>query len=127
MNEVNVALGLIARDGRWFLQRRDPANPVLAGRWEFPGGKVEAPEAPREALLRELEEELAWRPERLEALPVLRHEYAQRIVLLHPFRCSGPGRPATELAWGWFTVSEMRGLPIPEANLPLLAWLREPA
>ena len=38
---TEAVLALIGHGGRWFLQRRDPGNPVLPGLWEFPGGKVE--------------------------------------------------------------------------------------
>ena len=120
---VDVALGLVRRHGGWFLQRRDPGNPVLPGRWEFPGGKALPGESMAAALGRELKEELAWEPMDLIALPVIEHLYADRAVRLHPFRCEGGGDPRTALAWGWFTVSEMRRLPIPEANLSFLEML----
>jgi 8-oxo-dGTP diphosphatase len=54
---VVVAAALIDADGRVLMQRR-PVEKAHAGLWEFPGGKVEAGEAPSEALVRELREEL---------------------------------------------------------------------
>ncbi len=115
-----MVLGLVEREGRWFLQRRDPASSVLPGLWEFPGGKAEADEAPEAALRRELAEEVDWIPERCAPLAPLAHAYADRSVVLHPFRCEGAGTPRTELAWGWFSLAEIRRLPIPPANAPLL-------
>lgn len=115
-----VAIALIHRDGRWFLQRRDPGAEVLAGLWEFPGGKVVPGETAEAALRRELREEVGWGPSRMEALEPFTHAYPDRTVTLHPFRCEGPGALVTELAWGWFTADEMRRLPLPEANLPLI-------
>jgi 8-oxo-dGTP diphosphatase len=47
----------ILRDGRVLAARRT-SPPELAGRWEFPGGKVEPGESPAAALERELREEL---------------------------------------------------------------------
>lgn len=123
MKTVTVALALLHREGRWFLQRRDLAASHLPGCWEFPGGKVEAGESPEAALRRELEEELAWTPGALRPLEVIRHAYPDRAVLLHPFAGQGPALPRTPLAWGWFMAREARGLKIPEANGPLVALL----
>lgn len=53
-----VAGALQGRDGRWLMHRR-PFDKHHGGLWEFPGGKVEGAEKPIEALVRELEEELA--------------------------------------------------------------------
>ncbi|HJV23175.1 MAG TPA: (deoxy)nucleoside triphosphate pyrophosphohydrolase [Holophagaceae bacterium] len=117
---IEVALGLLEREGRWFLQRRDPAGAVLPGLWEFPGGKVEPGEAPAEACRRELEEELGLVGTDLHAVEPLVHAYGERVVRLHPFRVPTDQVPRTELAWGWFTPQEIRHLPIPAANGPLV-------
>ena len=56
---VEVAAAVLLRaDGREFLLAQRPAGKVYAGYWEFPGGKVEAGENIRAALVRELQEEL---------------------------------------------------------------------
>lgn len=55
---TTVVAALIERDGRILICRRR-GDQDHAGKWEFPGGKVEAGEAPRDALVRELREELA--------------------------------------------------------------------
>ena len=116
-----MAVALILRQGRCFAQRREPAAARCPGLWEFPGGKLEPGETPRAALLRELVEEIGWRPDRVAALAVLRHAYPDHSVALHPFLCEGPGEPRTALAWGWFTRAELARLPMPEANRGLLA------
>lgn len=55
---LTVAAAALSRpDGRWLMHRRPPGK-HHAGLWEFPGGKVEAHEMPKEALVRELLEEL---------------------------------------------------------------------
>ena len=56
--EIRVAVGVIrCTDGRVLLAQR-PAGKAMAGYWEFPGGKIEPGETPRDALARELHEEL---------------------------------------------------------------------
>jgi len=61
MRIIDVVAGIIQRaDGKILLARRKEGS-HLAGYWEFPGGKVEAGEAPEESLERELEEELGIR------------------------------------------------------------------
>jgi 8-oxo-dGTP diphosphatase len=106
-----VALALICRAERWFLQRRDPANAVLPGLWEFPGGKVEAGETPEQTLARELQEEVGLNLLSSHPWPVL-----EGAVQLHPFLVEVDGDPHTELGWGWFTAREMLKLPIPPMN-----------
>lgn len=54
---IEVVAGLLECSGRWLVARR-PASARHAGRWEFPGGKVEAGESLAAALARELHEEL---------------------------------------------------------------------
>lgn len=123
MKRVSVAIALLHRQGRWFLQRRGLDASHLPGLWEFPGGKVELGESPETALRRELQEELSWRPMALRALEPITHAYADRVVELHPYVAEGPDLPRTSLAWGWFTGAEARRLPTPEANAPLLTRL----
>lgn len=123
MKTVAVAIALLHREGRWFLQRRDLNASHLPGLWEFPGGKVEHGESPEDALTRELQEELSWNPDALRALEPITHAYADRVVELHPFLAEGPDLPRTSLAWGWFTTTEAMRLPVPEANAPLLTRL----
>lgn len=120
MKRSLVVLGLVQRNGRWFLQRRDPGNAVLPGRWEFPGGKVGQDELLEDALRRELHEELGWEPSSCTTIEGLEHTYPDRIVRLHPFSCAGEFKIRTNLSWGWFTLDEMRCLPIPEANRAML-------
>src|SRR6478735_1015924 len=57
MSALHVVGAAIIRDGRCLVAQRGPTM-SLAGKWEFPGGKVEPGEEPRAALVREIDEEL---------------------------------------------------------------------
>ncbi len=115
---TDVALAMLRRGDRWFLQRRDPANAVLPGRWEFPGGKVEPGETPEAALARELREEVG-----LSLCTARPWSVLEGPIRLHPFLVDVHGEPCTPLAWGWFRASEMLRLPIPPRNADLVARL----
>ncbi len=120
MKPVAVAVALVRREGRLFLQRRALDSRSMAGLWELPGGKLEPGEAPVDALRRELLEELRWPPARVTALPPLPHAYPDRLLRLHPFECAGPGLLRTALPWGWFLPAEARRLDLPAATRALL-------
>ncbi|WP_105968233.1 (deoxy)nucleoside triphosphate pyrophosphohydrolase [Streptomyces geranii] len=65
---IVVVGAALLRDGHLLAARRS-APPELAGRWELPGGKVEPGEAPEDALVRELREELGVDAEPVERVP----------------------------------------------------------
>ena len=55
---VEVAVAVLQKPDGSFLLAQRPTGKEYAGYWEFPGGKVESGETPRDALVRELHEEL---------------------------------------------------------------------
>src|SRR5690242_4180758 len=76
-----VSAAVIIENARVLLSQRK-AGTHLAGAWEFPGGKVRAGEDPRDALIRELREELGIETAVGEVMEVTFHRYAERSVLL---------------------------------------------
>ncbi len=78
---TTVVAAVIERDGRMLIAQRRAGAPHSL-KWEFPGGKVEPGEEPREALARELREELEIRAEVGPEIARYRYEYPGRAPIL---------------------------------------------
>ena len=82
---INVVCAVIQDEQGRLLACQRPEGKALAGKWEFPGGKIEAGEDPESALFREIEEELGCVIEVGKALPVVECDYTEFSIRLHPF------------------------------------------
>lgn len=126
---IEVAAAVIEQpDGRFLMARR-PEGKVYAGWWEFPGGKVEAGETARQALDRELHEELGIEVEA--AWPWLSRSfsYQHADVLLRFFRVTrwrGEPHPHEGQLLDWTRADAPGVSPILPANGPILKGLRLP-
>lgn len=122
-----VACALVDADRRVLLAQR-PEGKKLAGMWEFPGGKVERGETPEAALIRELHEELGvttW-ASCLAPLTFASHTYDDFHLLMPLFVCrryDGTPRGNEGQALKWVRPRDMRALPMPPADEPLVATL----
>jgi 8-oxo-dGTP diphosphatase len=115
-----VVAAILARNGRILLTRRAPGK-HLAGRWEFPGGKVEEWETPEAALAREVREELDLEVAGLEPYLFVHHDYPEARILLLVYRARPVGEPgAAALEWRWSPLSELDPSSMPEADLPIV-------
>ncbi len=126
---VHVAAAVITRPDGSFLVGQRAADTFYPGYWEFPGGKVEAGETPRDALIRELHEELDM--EVLEAWPWLtrEHVYEHAHVNLHFFEVPawrGEIHDRVHAALSWQQADSMDVEPMLPANGPILKALRLP-
>lgn len=123
---VLVAAAVVERDGRFLVTRRQ-AGVHLEGYWEFPGGKCEAEESLAICLARELREELAVDALVGDELFAVTHQYADRSVELHFFRCVLNGEPVPQLGQDmqWVSRAGLHGLRFPPADAEFLDTLRQ--
>jgi 8-oxo-dGTP diphosphatase len=124
-----AAAALIDTDGRVLLARR-PEGKAMAGLWEFPGGKVEAGERPEQTVIREFAEELGVTIQEacLAPFAFASHSYDDFHLLMPVFVCrrwEGAPQPKEGQTLAWVTPREMKNYPMPPADVPLVAQLRD--
>ena len=124
-----AAAALIDVDDRVLLARR-PAGKAMAGLWEFPGGKVRENETPEAALIRELHEELGIdiRTACLAPVAFASHRYAEFHLLMPLFLCrkwQGMPRAREGQELAWVRPARLGDYPMPPADVPLMALLRD--
>ena len=114
-----VVAALLIENRRVLVSRR-PSGKHFGGYWEFPGGKVERGEDPRDALTRELEEELGLQVRIGAVEETVLDRRPKRDVLLLFYHCdrvegSVPERRQVQ-EWTWASLGELRELLLPPAD-----------
>ncbi len=121
-----VAAALYDAAGHVLIAER-PAGKHMAGRWEFPGGKVQPRESERAALERELHEELGVQVESAQPLMRLTHAYPDREVELSLWVVAayrGIPRPLERQRLKWVAPGGLGGEDILEADRPFVTALQ---
>lgn len=127
---VDVAAAVITRpDGSFLLGQRAPGT-FYPGYWEFPGGKVEPGESPEQCLIRELREELAIDVVEACLAPFVftSHAYDSFHLMMPLWLCrrwSGVVQALEHKALAWVKPDRLADYPMPPADEPLVAWLRD--
>ncbi|MBT4487141.1 MAG: (deoxy)nucleoside triphosphate pyrophosphohydrolase [Rhodospirillaceae bacterium] len=124
-----AAAALVDVDGRVLVQQR-PEGKSMAGLWEFPGGKVEGDESMEQTLIRELREELDIDVTEacLAPFTFASHAYEEFRLLMPLYVCrvwDGTPRAMENQAIKWLRPMRMGDLPMPPADRPLVAMLRD--
>ncbi|MBI3707553.1 MAG: 8-oxo-dGTP diphosphatase MutT [Proteobacteria bacterium] len=124
-----AAAALIDPDNRVLLARRPPGK-AMAGLWEFPGGKVRQGETPEAALIRELAEELGIdiTVACLAPFTFASHRYPEFHLVMPLYLCrrwrgTVTAREGQELKW--LRPNRLAEYPMPPADVPLIAMLRD--
>ncbi len=124
-----AAVALIDADGRVLIARR-PSGKAMAGLWEFPGGKLRPGEGPESALVRELREELGVDTAEscLAPFAFASHRYPDFHLLMPLFVCrrwTGTPAPLEGQELAWVRPARLSDYPMPPADRPLVALLRD--
>nr|WP_297348124.1 8-oxo-dGTP diphosphatase MutT [uncultured Glaciecola sp.] len=122
MKQIHVAVGVVRRNNTFFICKRAD-HQHQGGKWEFPGGKVEAGESVEEALNRELQEEIGVSITASSALTEIAHQYSEKRVLLsvllvHKFSGEPFGKEGQVHRWA--DISELKDIDFPDANVAIV-------
>jgi 8-oxo-dGTP diphosphatase len=125
--QIKVVAGVLVDDeGAVLIAQRLPGT-HMAGRWEFPGGKLEEGESPRQGLKRELHEELGIQVLAAEPLVRLAHQYSDRRVQLDVWlvtRYQGQPRSLEGQALRWVAPGMLHSVDLLEADAPIIEALQ---
>lgn len=124
-----AAIALVDLDGRVLIAQR-PEGKSMAGLWEFPGGKVEEGEIPEAALIRECKEELGIdiTAACLAPFAFASHTYEKFHLLMPLYLCrkwEGVVQGMEGQATKWVKIRDLNEYPMPPADDPLVAMLRD--
>jgi A/G-specific adenine glycosylase len=124
--EYRVAVGVVEDDGRMLITRR-PAEGLLGGLWEFPGGKIRDGESAREAAAREIREETGLEVDVTDFVARVRHAYTHFRVELEVYRCRPRGGTGVVLDgptdYRWIHPEEVARYAFPKANHKFIPFL----
>ncbi|PNU21336.1 (deoxy)nucleoside triphosphate pyrophosphohydrolase [Geothermobacter hydrogeniphilus] len=126
MPPLLVTAAIIEENGLILVTQR-PEGSRHAGKWEFPGGKMEPGESPRQALERELREELNLEISAGDIVETLYHRYPWGAVLILAYRCRIRGGTLQHLQVAdhrWLPAEQLQGYDFLEADRPLVEKLR---
>ena len=123
MKQVLVAVGVIFSPERGIFICRRASHQHQGGKWEFPGGKVEAGESVENALKRELAEEIGITVQSAHSLMIIEHQYPDKAVQLDVWLVdafSGEPTSLEGLDSCWVKIEDIPQYSFPEANLPIV-------
>ena len=124
MKHITVVAAVIEHKGKYLcVQRGINKYDYISKKWEFPGGKVEAGESPENALIREIQEELAMEINELNFLINVEHTYPDFRLTMHTYLCKSEQTTPTlteHLEYTWQSASDMNHLDWAAADLPIV-------
>ncbi|WP_323789230.1 (deoxy)nucleoside triphosphate pyrophosphohydrolase [Psychroserpens sp.] len=130
MKKIEVVAAII-NFGNEILCVQRPKNKLsyISEKFEFPGGKIEKGESRKEALKRELIEELNFTPNKIDELFLtVVHQYPDFELTMHSFKCYSETKDIElneHISCEWLTIKNLNKLDWAEADIPIVNRLIE--
>ena len=123
--KIEAVIGLVKKQNKYLIQKRPPKG-LLADLWEFPGGKKKPMETLKDALSREMREELSAEVENAKLLTSVKHAYTQFQVTLYAFSCTLKGLPSLPREkYRWVSLKAMKRYPFPSGSVKIIRFLEK--
>lgn len=123
--KIETVIAIIKKGERYLIQRR-PSRGLLAGLWEFPGGKKKPGESLEEALHREIQEELGTDITEVCFLTQVQHAYTHFQARLHAYSCLIKHEPQLDKqTFRWVTLRGMHQYPFPSGSAKIIKFLEK--
>ena len=129
MKRFQVVIGIVKNSSGQLLLSRRPNGKHLSGYWEFPGGKVESSESFKQALRRELKEEIAIDVGAVKTKLNYEYQYPDRLLHLQVFEVISYSNDVCALEGQelkWFSESSINNLQVPPANYSIMNAIQLP-
>ena len=126
--KITVVAALIKKDNKYLIAKRSTGDPALIGKWEFPGGKVEAGEDEKEAIEREIKEEFELEIKADKYLTNNICDYPTKTVDLRLYSCeyvSGNFKLHDHSEYVYLTKQEILDYDLCPADIPLAEYVKE--
>ena len=125
MKKIEVVAGIICyKDEIFCVQRPENKLEYISKKYEFPGGKIEKGESKKEALKRELDEELSFKPTKIDSLFItVVHEYPDFELTMHCFKCYTDTKEIQlneHISSEWLTLDRLNELDWAAADIPIV-------
>ncbi|MFH1359849.1 MAG: A/G-specific adenine glycosylase [Candidatus Omnitrophota bacterium] len=122
IRKIKSVVAIVRKDNRYLIQKRPPKG-LLANLWEFPGGKVRRKESLKDALRREIKEELDCSVTRSHKIMNIKHYYTQFCVDLNVYQCRLNNLPVLQKTQRWVKRSEFHRYPMPSGTVRIIEQL----